>query len=544
MKTSNMKCSATSHPAIILKHWFANRKHNTEGGMISLDELRSLDAQDGWFKDVPTIVPTGWEPIANVGLPTQEEFNEAFYNSYPITEDFLEKKGTCVAGGSVTRVVMSLRQTREGDVDMYLTEGSLNERQKIIKEFVKGLEASKYDKSKWFAIKGLYHVWKDGNAPIDIILRMYNNMAEIPYGFDIPSGVFDGKTTWFTPAAALMALYKVILVDPLLSSPTYAKRIIKYQRRGFALAFPGADASLFENPNDVHVFGNLQVQNTKIIVGSTVWAFLKPCIPAKEKKSDYADVEDQEEITTDRQMFRLLKGKSLIFKDLPKMSELGNEDEDYVQVGEVRNAYSKVLSDFDIECAVKEKNFEFFARDFQENEYRIRSLMHRFGEKESTIRTKIGIMREAASNLGENDTCDVGTFLDETVEEITAMMKEATLDFQENGLWIKQDPMKQFTSAFQPTPQWPEAWYGNMIAKTRDVLPREEFKMRDRHCHSTVCVITGAETKNKTYVCFPCDHTALVKPATSIIYDPDGQCPKCGQKINPREAIEQYHVSL
>lgn len=532
-----MQPTASSHPRDILSHWLTHRKLNSDGVLISLEELREQTMEDGWFTNVPTIAGPSWRAKVRK-LPTQEEFNKTFYESYPLTKDFLEGKGNCAAGGSVSRICSGFKT---GDVDLYLTQGTLAERQKAVESFVEGLEPSHDDKKKWFSMKGLCHVWKGGNAPMDIILRKYNNMAEIPYGFDIPSGVFDGETTWFTPAAALMVVYGVIIVDPRLSSTTYATRLIKYHSRGFALTFPSADPTLFENLDDTHIFGNLHVHVRRRKKGSIVQAHLE--LGFTESYSDYK-VDFTNDITPERQFGRLIKDKSLIFREMPPGVDQLEEDTVFVNLEESRNAWSDALRSDQIREIVDQKNFTFQARHFEENIWRIHRTMHSFGEPEYSIRVKIDRFKQKIDNANPKDLCNIQKYLDERAEKLVEMMKAGAMEYQENGLWIVQDPQTQFTSSLYPKPEKTIDWFGLCVEFEQLKTGRATWKEGPRYNNNN-CIVSQEPTKNKPCLKYPCGHMVLLKHAKmGAALNGEGQCERCGQKIVPRKAVEPGIVSL
>lgn len=86
--------------------------------------------------------------------------------------------------------------------------------------------------------KGLISMEFDSEK-IQIILRKFPSISSILHGFDIGSCAvaFTGKITLLTTFSMYSILNRVNLVVPRYSSPSYAYRLDKYFRRGFALGF-------------------------------------------------------------------------------------------------------------------------------------------------------------------------------------------------------------------------------------------------------------------------------------------------------------------
>jgi len=78
---------------------------------------------------------------------------------------------------------------------------------------------------------------------IQIVLRLYSSPAEILMGFDIDSCCvgFDGETVWALPRCRRAILKGYNLVDLTRRSLTYEIRLLKYSKRGFAVAVPGLE---------------------------------------------------------------------------------------------------------------------------------------------------------------------------------------------------------------------------------------------------------------------------------------------------------------
>ena len=66
----------------------------------------------------------------------------------------------------------------------------------------------------------------------------YKSPAEVLMGVRHCVG-FDGETLWALPRAVRALTYGVNLVDPGRQSKSYCQRLVKYAKRGFAIAVPG-----------------------------------------------------------------------------------------------------------------------------------------------------------------------------------------------------------------------------------------------------------------------------------------------------------------
>lgn len=80
---------------------------------------------------------------------------------------------------------------------------------------------------------------------VQVILRRYSCVADILLQFDIDCCqlAFDGDRLWASPSARRALASGVILADPEWRSATYESRLLKYARRGYAVAVPGLDLS-------------------------------------------------------------------------------------------------------------------------------------------------------------------------------------------------------------------------------------------------------------------------------------------------------------
>jgi len=78
---------------------------------------------------------------------------------------------------------------------------------------------------------------------VQVVLRLYASPAEILLGFDVDSCAvcFDGSKVLASPRAVRALQRGANLVDTGRRSYTYETRLLKYAKRGFAVAVPGLD---------------------------------------------------------------------------------------------------------------------------------------------------------------------------------------------------------------------------------------------------------------------------------------------------------------
>jgi hypothetical protein len=76
---------------------------------------------------------------------------------------------------------------------------------------------------------------------IQIILRLYNSIAQVISGFDIDSCcvAYNGKNLFAMPRFVRSIIFEYNLTDPERQSQNYSQRLYKYANRGFDIAMPG-----------------------------------------------------------------------------------------------------------------------------------------------------------------------------------------------------------------------------------------------------------------------------------------------------------------
>ena len=76
---------------------------------------------------------------------------------------------------------------------------------------------------------------------VQIILRLYNSIAQVISGFDIDACciAYDGSKFYGMPRFVRSLKLEYNLVDPERQSTTYSLRLLKYWQRGFDVVFPG-----------------------------------------------------------------------------------------------------------------------------------------------------------------------------------------------------------------------------------------------------------------------------------------------------------------
>ena len=80
---------------------------------------------------------------------------------------------------------------------------------------------------------------------VQLILRRHKSTGDVVWNFDVDACqvAYDGEKVYATPAARRALTSGIIFADPMVASPSYELRLVKYSQRGFAVAVPGLDMS-------------------------------------------------------------------------------------------------------------------------------------------------------------------------------------------------------------------------------------------------------------------------------------------------------------
>ncbi|MDE2099758.1 MAG: hypothetical protein KGL39_21070 [Patescibacteria group bacterium] len=136
----------------------------------------------------------------------------------------------------------SLNALRRTDVDIFLVTRDPDEATRAILEIHARIAAAlgsnppvlRTDNSVTFILP-----WPFRN--IQVVTRLYHSVEQVLLGFDVDPccAAYDGTRVLAAPRAVRALATRATLVDPSRQSLTYESRLLKYARRGFAVAIPG-----------------------------------------------------------------------------------------------------------------------------------------------------------------------------------------------------------------------------------------------------------------------------------------------------------------
>lgn len=150
-----------------------------------------------------------------------------------------------IAGGAISNILndIPLNQCDEPDVDIFIYGLDKSSASRLVhtiidkfNQYVKIVQRKhvKVIRNKHTLSIRFMRRW------YQIIFRLYKTKSEILHGFDIGSSAvgWDGNEIYFTTLSAFSYITGYNIHDPIKASSTYEKRLIKYSRRGFAIAIP------------------------------------------------------------------------------------------------------------------------------------------------------------------------------------------------------------------------------------------------------------------------------------------------------------------
>lgn len=488
-----------------LEYWLANRTANSEGHLISLDDLNVLieSLPPHALVSDPTITKKSTD-IARHRLMDQESFNLSFYSAGYLLKNTLDVEGICVAGGFLSNLLRTKECREESigmfnktmDIDVFFYRASKETAIHHIEDLV-----DRASDPSVFVIEGLCTVMfvgdspDDQHPPIDFVLRRYETMASIAYGFDIPSPIFDGKTLWFSPQAAHMLVYSTIIVDPRLSSKTYASRLSKYADRAFALSFPAADPAIFDNLNSVWMFGSLRIKQRRRIRGAFVQGKLYPVEPEILYGYNIGSGNGDSPIR------RLVKGSSLIFalEDLKDPTQAA-----------VKNLEDEVIKEY-----LSDKDISFKAINAPDRFRTIYTHMTGVGFSPAEAHSFADSVVEKARSVKPNTIVRIRDIFAGQFDKLRKMADEYIDKIRRSGLWIENNPHSQFTGSKYPMIQEPKDWY-EQYTRSSPVEPR----------YVDLDAVPEPEIdEDKAHLVFICKHAT-----NDLAAD---KCPICDQVLHP-----------
>lgn len=184
---------------------------------------------------------------------------ETIFREFPgVDAAFLAKHGVAIAGGAVAGALRRPAATG-GDLDLFVVDPGAAE-----------MFGDPPADGSWVASRAVPRVWGvvdalrerlpnareyrtqscvtfvDGEIVYQVVLRLFSSVADLLADFDIgpakvalaagPGG--NPPRLHFSPVAAFSYGWGAFPIEPAMDGPTYAQRIAKYWRRGWAVAAP------------------------------------------------------------------------------------------------------------------------------------------------------------------------------------------------------------------------------------------------------------------------------------------------------------------
>lgn len=212
----------------------------------------------------PAVVPTLGEFQNNFALFTEGALSE------------LDWSNVVAAGSAVVTSLLPVpekyRKSKRGlrqyyheefapasDVDLFLfglTEKQAIEKIKHIEDKIKNTilyETTTIRSKNAITIASQYPT-----RHVQIVLRIYNSVAEILTGFDVDCScaAYDGRQVYASPRAIASYITQVNQIDLTRRSPSYENRLSKYSHRGFEVFWPQLDRSKVD-PVSIHRYPSL-----------------------------------------------------------------------------------------------------------------------------------------------------------------------------------------------------------------------------------------------------------------------------------------------
>ena len=241
---------ATAGAAALIAYNDRFRRDDVEdgpaSGLVSVDEWARSDRFGMYVPTLATVAPRRWSSAERLG---QEEYSAKFGARFPEVMSILRStENVCVAGGAAAAPFCD-GDAEVGDVDFFVYGvgpdwGKAHE----VAEKIRAAYADARRITESLS-EGLvtFDIVRDGDSPeggvttlkLQLVLRAFKSKASMLHGFDVCSSCvcFDGERTHMTALGAFAMLYRANIVYPPYQSTSYAHRLAKYFRRGFALVF-------------------------------------------------------------------------------------------------------------------------------------------------------------------------------------------------------------------------------------------------------------------------------------------------------------------
>ena len=241
---------ATAGAAALIAYNDRFRRDDVEdgpaSGLVSVDEWARSDRFGMYVPTLATVAPRGWSSAERLN---QAEYSAKFGAKFPEVMSIVRStENVCVAGGAAAWPFCR-GDSEVGDVDFFVYDmgpdwGKAHE----VAEKIRAAYADARRITETLS-EGLltFDIVRDGDSPesgvttlkLQLVLRAFKSKASMLHGFDVCSSCvcFDGERTQMTALGAFAMLYRANIVYPPYQSTSYAHRLAKYFRRGFALVF-------------------------------------------------------------------------------------------------------------------------------------------------------------------------------------------------------------------------------------------------------------------------------------------------------------------
>jgi hypothetical protein len=466
----------------VLKDDLAARQPGNKTG--KLFPLSSININNDYDYSYPTIVTDMTATMKNNMIRDITVFKEVFNNKYQKYISKLKFNNILIAGGSIGSTL--LQKEINNDIDIFVYGLSLDQADAKVKDIIQQLYASyiEYIKvtnaerkesntndnnfnnlprtAKVINVRNKHCIsinFNDGGK-IQIILRLYKNVEQILYGFDLGSSAvgYNGSEIYFTTLGKLSYEYMINVIDPSRRSTTYESRLIKYYNRGFSIVLPDLDikklrtnyfkynmAEVAELP--YFTFAYREIKGNKLYHPNFIGKKERKCkgenttpseVPVEfdtEKYSDY-----QSNMINEYQIFYLNLGNLVRDQhDYYYYSENMNLDiinnMPYITGSRIIDFYDKLAESIYSKCTFNVKLFStYFSKD---------------------------LLPEVINQLYYEKNYEYLTGLIEEQKEIILKRLENIEKENHNELpWITLDPGSQLTGSFNPIISDPADWYG------------------------------------------------------------------------------------
>jgi hypothetical protein len=178
-----------------------------------------------------------------LGVPHPRDLQVSNFKSKfsdKLMNDFDFGKNLILAGGSVNSIIL---KQEVNDYDVFCITKDYNQAIYEIKRLHQYLLTK--TTYKIVMIRNQHAItFRSKDIKVQFILRLYNSIIQVISGFDIDSCcvAYDGIHVYGMPRYVRSVIYGYNFTDPDRQSLTYSSRLIKYQKRRFAIALPGYNA--------------------------------------------------------------------------------------------------------------------------------------------------------------------------------------------------------------------------------------------------------------------------------------------------------------